>query len=212
MYLFGNVLYIVSVCHSPSTFSHHLLSPEKCTRVHWHLPYRWQVLDLGGLTWNDLPLMEEIERAYCDPKHDNSSTDQPSQAATIFSFFNIKRWRSQGVAQLYFCCLYYKVFVDVVICLQLWGRHQSIGWLPDHDIQIMSSSPSVHSLFHLEAPALYSDNRVALVLEGWQWSVAGVWTGLLNFKSHKCRLSVWTWLANMILSDMTEQWHFSPAW
>lgn len=81
----------LSVSHSPSTFSHHLLSTEKCTRVHWHLPYRWQVLDLGGLTWNDLPLMEEIERAYCDPKHDNSSTDQQSQASKIFSFFYSKR-------------------------------------------------------------------------------------------------------------------------
>ncbi|XP_071407187.1 protein mono-ADP-ribosyltransferase PARP12-like [Pithys albifrons albifrons] len=38
---------------------------EKCTRTHFHLPYRWQISD--GNTWNDLKNMEEIEKAYCDP-------------------------------------------------------------------------------------------------------------------------------------------------
>ncbi|XP_021249095.1 zinc finger CCCH-type antiviral protein 1-like isoform X2 [Numida meleagris] len=40
---------------------------EKCTSVHYHLPYRWQVYN--GITWNDLSMMEEIEKAYCDPKN-----------------------------------------------------------------------------------------------------------------------------------------------
>ncbi|NXS96270.1 PAR12 polymerase, partial [Jacana jacana] len=39
---------------------------DKCRAVHYHLPYRWQVYN--GITWNDLPMMEEIEKAYCDPK------------------------------------------------------------------------------------------------------------------------------------------------
>ncbi|NXS75142.1 PAR12 polymerase, partial [Pandion haliaetus] len=39
---------------------------EKCRFVHYHLPYRWQVYN--GITWNDLSLTEEIEKAYCDPK------------------------------------------------------------------------------------------------------------------------------------------------
>ncbi|NXG48757.1 PAR12 polymerase, partial [Psilopogon haemacephalus] len=40
---------------------------DKCTSVHYHLPYRWQVHN--GITWNDLSMMEEIEKAYCDPKN-----------------------------------------------------------------------------------------------------------------------------------------------
>nr|XP_046249220.1 protein mono-ADP-ribosyltransferase PARP12-like [Scatophagus argus] len=48
----------------------HCSFKEKCARVHWHLPYRWQVLDSDGVTWKDLPNMEDIEKAYCDPEHD----------------------------------------------------------------------------------------------------------------------------------------------
>ncbi|KFQ72072.1 Poly [ADP-ribose] polymerase 12, partial [Phaethon lepturus] len=40
---------------------------DKCRFVHYHLPYRWQVYN--GITWNDLSMMEEIEKAYCDPKN-----------------------------------------------------------------------------------------------------------------------------------------------
>ncbi|XP_014911578.1 poly [ADP-ribose] polymerase 12-like [Poecilia latipinna] len=40
---------------------------EKCVRVHWNLPYKWEVLHRDGVTWKDLPLMEEIEKAYSDP-------------------------------------------------------------------------------------------------------------------------------------------------
>ncbi|XP_006887279.1 PREDICTED: zinc finger CCCH-type antiviral protein 1 [Elephantulus edwardii] len=36
-----------------------------CSRMHFHLPYRWQVLIAD--TWSDLEPMEEIEQAYCDP-------------------------------------------------------------------------------------------------------------------------------------------------
>ncbi|NXA41877.1 PAR12 polymerase, partial [Eudromia elegans] len=43
---------------------------DKCKQVHYHLPYRWQIYN--GITWNDLSMMEEIEKAYCDPQ--NSST------------------------------------------------------------------------------------------------------------------------------------------
>uniref|UniRef100_A0A8C5UIU9 Poly (ADP-ribose) polymerase family, member 12a n=1 Tax=Malurus cyaneus samueli TaxID=2593467 RepID=A0A8C5UIU9_9PASS len=39
---------------------------KKCIRTHFHLPYRWQVSD--GNTWKDLKNMEQIEKAYCDPK------------------------------------------------------------------------------------------------------------------------------------------------
>ncbi|NXJ50319.1 PAR12 polymerase, partial [Spizaetus tyrannus] len=40
---------------------------DKCRFVHYHLPYRWQVYN--GITWNDLSMTEEIEKAYCDPKN-----------------------------------------------------------------------------------------------------------------------------------------------
>ncbi|XP_069927540.1 zinc finger CCCH-type antiviral protein 1 isoform X2 [Oryctolagus cuniculus] len=38
-----------------------------CNRVHFHLPYRWQVLILNN--WVDFQDMEKIEEAYCDPKN-----------------------------------------------------------------------------------------------------------------------------------------------
>ncbi|NXD19140.1 PAR12 polymerase, partial [Spelaeornis formosus] len=40
---------------------------EKCIRTHFHLPYRWQYSE--GNTWKDFMNMEEIEKAYCDPKN-----------------------------------------------------------------------------------------------------------------------------------------------
>ncbi|NXF86942.1 PAR12 polymerase, partial [Eubucco bourcierii] len=40
---------------------------DKCIRSHFHLPYRWQISD--GNTWKDLKNMEEIEKAYCDPRN-----------------------------------------------------------------------------------------------------------------------------------------------
>ncbi|XP_008944146.1 PREDICTED: poly [ADP-ribose] polymerase 12, partial [Merops nubicus] len=40
---------------------------DKCVRIHFHLPYRWQIFD--GNTWKDLKNMEEIEKSYCDPNN-----------------------------------------------------------------------------------------------------------------------------------------------
>ncbi|KAJ7416033.1 poly [ADP-ribose] polymerase 12-like protein [Willisornis vidua] len=40
---------------------------DKCKSVHYHLPYKWEIYD--GISWNDLARMEEIEKAYCDPKN-----------------------------------------------------------------------------------------------------------------------------------------------
>ncbi|TKS73181.1 Poly [ADP-ribose] polymerase 12 [Collichthys lucidus] len=65
--------------------------PEKCARVHWHLPYRWQVLDSDGVTWKDMPDMEEIEKAYCDPGHDTSSKEQPAPTLGIFRYLSFQR-------------------------------------------------------------------------------------------------------------------------
>lgn len=41
---------------------------DTCVRVHYHLPYKWQILD--GVTWRDLDNVEEIEKAYCNPQND----------------------------------------------------------------------------------------------------------------------------------------------
>nr|XP_046184926.1 protein mono-ADP-ribosyltransferase PARP12-like isoform X1 [Oncorhynchus gorbuscha] len=38
---------------------------EKCWRVHFKMPYKWEVND--GQTWSALPENEEIERDFCDP-------------------------------------------------------------------------------------------------------------------------------------------------
>ncbi|XP_048196254.1 zinc finger CCCH-type antiviral protein 1-like [Perognathus longimembris pacificus] len=37
-----------------------------CNKIHFHLPYQWQVLISN--TWLDLQAMEQIEEAYCDPE------------------------------------------------------------------------------------------------------------------------------------------------
>lgn len=37
-----------------------------CNKIHFHLPYRWQIFTSG--TWMDFLYMEELEEAYCDPK------------------------------------------------------------------------------------------------------------------------------------------------
>ncbi|XP_051691620.2 protein mono-ADP-ribosyltransferase PARP12 [Oryctolagus cuniculus] len=42
---------------------------DKCYRVHFHLPYRWQFLDGGK--WRDLDKMELIEEAYSNPRKDS---------------------------------------------------------------------------------------------------------------------------------------------
>ncbi|XP_019962062.2 protein mono-ADP-ribosyltransferase PARP12 [Paralichthys olivaceus] len=61
----------------------------KCVRIHWHLPYKWQVLDRDGKTWKDLPNMEDIEEAYCDPGQDASSTTQELSSG-IFSLMGLR--------------------------------------------------------------------------------------------------------------------------
>ncbi|XP_017274370.1 protein mono-ADP-ribosyltransferase PARP12 [Kryptolebias marmoratus] len=62
----------------------HCSFKEKCARVHWHLPYKWEVLDTGT-TWKDIPDMEDIEKAFCDPSCDTSCMDQQSPVLSIFN-------------------------------------------------------------------------------------------------------------------------------
>ncbi|XP_023271260.1 poly [ADP-ribose] polymerase 12 [Seriola lalandi dorsalis] len=67
----------------------HCSFKEKCVRVHWHLPYRWQVLDSDHKTWKDLPNMEDIEKAYCDPGLE-SDMNQPLPISGIFGFLRLQ--------------------------------------------------------------------------------------------------------------------------
>ncbi|XP_008290211.1 protein mono-ADP-ribosyltransferase PARP12 isoform X2 [Stegastes partitus] len=66
----------------------HCSFKDRCVRVHWHLPYRWQILDSDGAPWKDLVNMEDIEKAYCDPAHDTSCTDQPAATSGIFKLLS----------------------------------------------------------------------------------------------------------------------------
>ncbi|XP_013872004.1 protein mono-ADP-ribosyltransferase PARP12 [Austrofundulus limnaeus] len=57
---------------------------ESCVRVHWHLPYKWEVSDTNGMTWKDVPDMEDVEKAFCDPARDTSCVDQQLHTAGFF--------------------------------------------------------------------------------------------------------------------------------
>ncbi|XP_030623309.1 protein mono-ADP-ribosyltransferase PARP12-like [Chanos chanos] len=48
---------------------------DKCWRVHFKMPYRWQVQT--GDTWVDLPDNEGIERDFCDPSKIHSTGNEP---------------------------------------------------------------------------------------------------------------------------------------
>ncbi|XP_029289315.1 protein mono-ADP-ribosyltransferase PARP12 [Cottoperca gobio] len=67
----------------------HCSFKDKCARVHWHLPYRWQVLNSDGVTWKDLANSEDVEKAYCDPQHDTSCVDPPAPTLGIFRFLSL---------------------------------------------------------------------------------------------------------------------------
>ncbi|KAK2859265.1 hypothetical protein Q5P01_003885 [Channa striata] len=54
---------------------------NECRQVHFHLPYKWEVLD--GRTWRDMENMEDIERDFCDPSQAQSSGDQPVNFLTM---------------------------------------------------------------------------------------------------------------------------------
>ncbi|TDG96439.1 hypothetical protein EPR50_G00228300 [Perca flavescens] len=48
---------------------------NECRRIHFPLPYLWEVFD--GVAWTALQNMEDIERDYCDPSKTQSSGDPP---------------------------------------------------------------------------------------------------------------------------------------
>uniref|UniRef100_A0A8C3K0H6 Poly(ADP-ribose) polymerase family member 12 n=1 Tax=Calidris pygmaea TaxID=425635 RepID=A0A8C3K0H6_9CHAR len=62
---------------------------DKCIRIHFHLPYRWQISD--GNTWKDLKNMEEIEKAYCDPSNTrfNNAVTEGGSVLSRICFVNM---------------------------------------------------------------------------------------------------------------------------
>ncbi|PKU42546.1 poly [Limosa lapponica baueri] len=61
------VFHVWKYCKHKELLTMSDLITDKCRFVHYHLPYRWQAYN--GITWNDLSMMEEVEKAYCDPKN-----------------------------------------------------------------------------------------------------------------------------------------------
>ncbi|XP_024859298.2 protein mono-ADP-ribosyltransferase PARP12b, partial [Kryptolebias marmoratus] len=64
---------------------------QNCRQVHFHLPYKWEVLVAD--TWTDLLNMEDIERDYCEPSKSLSSNSQPVNFVTM-------TWESLPVRRL----------------------------------------------------------------------------------------------------------------
>ncbi|XP_067392121.1 protein mono-ADP-ribosyltransferase PARP12-like [Emydura macquarii macquarii] len=60
---------------------------DKCIRVHFHLPYRWQILE--GTLWKDLKDMEKIEKAYCDPSNNRFSYSNAGSGLKCIYFQNM---------------------------------------------------------------------------------------------------------------------------
>ncbi|KAF5897192.1 poly [ADP-ribose] polymerase 12-like, partial [Clarias magur] len=54
---------------------------EQCKLVHFNLPYKWEVNEGNG--WRDLRGMEEIERAYCDPRNTYGPGSKPVDFQTM---------------------------------------------------------------------------------------------------------------------------------
>ncbi|XP_047431442.1 protein mono-ADP-ribosyltransferase PARP12b [Mugil cephalus] len=52
-----------------------------CRRVHFHLPYKWEVFD--GSSWTELEDLEDIERDFCDPSKTQSGISWPVDFLTM---------------------------------------------------------------------------------------------------------------------------------
>lgn len=68
----------------------HCSFKERCARVHWHLPYKWEMWEGESMTWKNMDNMEEIEKAYCNPANDTSYTDGPASPSGILRFLSFQ--------------------------------------------------------------------------------------------------------------------------
>ncbi|KAJ0029749.1 hypothetical protein NQD34_004746, partial [Periophthalmus magnuspinnatus] len=85
----GNFNYFLHLCGSYQILhkSVCLCVSERCVRVHWHLPYKWQMWEGESMTWKNMDDMENIEKAYCDPANAMSRTDEQ-----IFRVLTLQRF------------------------------------------------------------------------------------------------------------------------
>ncbi|NWH67542.1 PAR12 polymerase, partial [Geococcyx californianus] len=125
---------------------------DKCIRIHFHLPYRWQISD--GNTWKDLKNMEEIEKAYCDPNNTrfNNAVTESGSALSYISFQNM-------------CCGFEKVrrlstassvtkpshFIFTTEWIWYWkneyGLWQEYGTKDDHQVAATVSSDDLEKAY-----------------------------------------------------------------
>ncbi|KAJ1166178.1 hypothetical protein NDU88_006586 [Pleurodeles waltl] len=63
---------------------------SECPQMHYHLPYRWQIEKAPGV-WEDLPCMEDIEKAYCDPGNTSSGRHVVNFERMICSYHEVRR-------------------------------------------------------------------------------------------------------------------------
>ncbi|XP_072290835.1 protein mono-ADP-ribosyltransferase PARP12 [Eucyclogobius newberryi] len=61
---------------------------ERCARVHWHLPYKWEMREGESMKWKSMDNMEEIEKAFCDPANDTSCTDDLTSPSGLMRFLS----------------------------------------------------------------------------------------------------------------------------
>ncbi|XP_033824426.1 protein mono-ADP-ribosyltransferase PARP12 [Periophthalmus magnuspinnatus] len=76
---------------------------ERCVRVHWHLPYKWQMWEGESMTWKNMDDMENIEKAYCDPANAMSRTDEQ-----IFRVLTLQSSSAQVVPLVDFIKMIYR--------------------------------------------------------------------------------------------------------
>ncbi|XP_042367275.1 zinc finger CCCH-type antiviral protein 1-like isoform X2 [Plectropomus leopardus] len=74
IFLFSFYLFLVLLPFVKFDVFLHLCA-DACRRVHFHLPYRWEVFD--GISWTDVEDMEDVERDFCDPSKTQSHGDPP---------------------------------------------------------------------------------------------------------------------------------------
>ncbi|CAM4453961.1 protein mono-ADP-ribosyltransferase PARP12 [Lepidochelys kempii] len=127
---------------------------DKCIRVHFHLPYRWQILE--GALWKDLKDMEKIEKAYCDP-----SNNRFSYSGLQYIYFQNMTCGSAKVRRLSTASSVTKPPHFILTTDWLWYWKDEYGvWREygteddDHDASTVYSSDLEHAYLAKELPTL----------------------------------------------------------
>uniref|UniRef100_A0A4W3K8G7 Poly [ADP-ribose] polymerase 12-like n=1 Tax=Callorhinchus milii TaxID=7868 RepID=A0A4W3K8G7_CALMI len=100
---------------------------DKCIRIHWHLPYKWQIYNK---TWTNLANMEQIEMAFCDP--DNSiRLSQPSSIN-----FETMMCGSNPVRRLSTASSVTKPPYFIMTTEWLWYKKEKLGTWTEYGCQV----------------------------------------------------------------------------